>query len=65
VVRFQGAGLIRQSSPIEGGCPWDGEDIAGENTGRIHRLPKLPIGQMGGTAKGIEIFVCAFWRMVT
>jgi hypothetical protein len=65
VVRFQGAGLIGQSSPIEGGCPWEGEDIAGENTGCIHGLPELPIGQMGGTAKGIEISLGAFRRLVT
>ena len=60
VVRLQGAGLIRQASPIEGGCPWDGEDIASQNAGGIDGLAELPIGQMGGPAEGIEIGLGAF-----
>jgi len=35
VVRFQRAGLIGKSLPIEGGCPWDCEDIA-----RLRWTPK-------------------------
>ena len=55
VVGFQGPGLIGKSLPVEGGCPREGEDIAGEDAGGIHGLAELPIGEMGGAAEGIEI----------
>ena len=60
VVRFQAAGLIGQSAPIEGGCPAEGKDIACQNAGRIHRLAELPVGQTGGTGKGIKVRLGAF-----
>jgi hypothetical protein len=41
-----------------------GEDIARQKTGRIHRLPELPVGEVGGTAKGIEIRLGAYRRLV-
>lgn len=47
VVRFQRAGLIGEGLPVVGGCPRDGEDIAGKDAGGIHRLAELPIGQLG------------------
>jgi hypothetical protein len=55
VVRLEGAGLIDEGLPVEGWRPWDGEDIAGEDAGGIGCLAKLPVGDGGGTAKGIEI----------
>ena len=44
VVWLQGAGLIDEGLPREGECPWDGEDVAGEDTGGIQGLAELPIG---------------------
>ena len=64
VVRFQGTGLVDEGLPGEGGCPWDGEDLAGEDAGGIDGLAELPIGEMGGTAKGIEIRLGAFGGLV-
>ena len=64
MIRFQGPGLIGEGLPGEGECPWDGEDIAGEDAGGVDGLAELPIGHVGRTAKGIEIGVGAFGRLV-
>ena len=64
VVRFQRAGLFDEGLPGEGGCPGNGEDIAGEDAGGIHGLAELPIGDGGRATKGIEIGLGAFGGLV-
>jgi len=64
VVGFEGAGLIGEGLPIEGGCPWDGEDITGENAGGVQRLARLPVLETGGTGEGVEPGLGAFGGLV-
>jgi hypothetical protein len=52
---FQRFGLVGEPLPIEGGSPWQRENLASEDAGGMDGLAKLPVGQMGGAAQGVEV----------
>ena len=54
VVGFQCPGLVGKALPIVGSGPRQGENIVGEDVNGVHGLPELPVGKMGGAAKGVR-----------